>query len=167
MLPYEGPPTANIMIVGDTVTGVDERSGRYLQGAVGETLDKLLREAGFSRADCIITCISTQKPPGDKLEFFFEDAKMFKPRPHFEQELNKLREKISFLRPNLIIALGAVTMFHLTGCVGINAYRGYIVDCTLVPGVKVMPVIHPAIIKLMKEFPVKPKPIVKHNIAAN
>lgn len=27
--------------------------------------------------------------------------------------------------------------------------------------------IHPAIIKLMKEFPVKPKPIVKHNIAAN
>lgn len=27
--------------------------------------------------------------------------------------------------------------------------------------------IHPAVVKLMKQFPVKPKPIVKHNIAAN
>ena len=67
MLPYEGPVTANIMIVGDTVTGVDERSGRYFQGAVGETLDKLLREAGISRQDVLVTTISTQKPPKDKM----------------------------------------------------------------------------------------------------
>lgn len=146
MLPYEGPPTANIMIVGDSVYGVDERSGRYLQGAVGETLDKLLREAGFSRNDCLVTCISRQKPPGDKLEFFFEDAKMLKPREFWQRSLNELKETIEFTRPNIIIALGSVAMYYLAGVTGINSFRGYILDSTLVPGVKVIPVIHPAII---------------------
>jgi DNA polymerase-1 len=134
------------MIVGDSVMGVDERSGRYLQGAVGETLDKLLREAGISRNDCLITCISKQKPPGDNMDFFFEDKKYLKPRDFWERSVNELREQISFLRPNLIIALGPTAMYYLTGCTGINAYRGYIMDCGLVPGVKVLPVIHPLMI---------------------
>lgn len=148
MLPYEGPPTANIMIVGDAPYGVDERSGRYFQGAVGETLDKVLREAGIGRTDCLVTTISRQKPPGDKLEFFFDDAKFLKPRPFFQEEVNAFRTKLEQLRPNLVIALGAVAMHYLTGVTGINAYRGYIMDCILVPGVKVMPVIHPATINM-------------------
>ena len=148
MLPYEGPPTANIMIVGDAPYGVDERSGRYFQGAVGETLDKVLREAGIGRSDCLVTTISRQKPPGDKLEFFFDDAKLLKPRPFFQEEVNAFRTKLEQLRPNLVIALGAVAMHYLTGVTGINAYRGYIMDCILVPGVKVMPVIHPATINM-------------------
>ena len=148
MLPVEGPQGANIMIVGDTVYGVDERSNKYFQGAVGETLEKLLREAGFGRQDCLLTTISKLKPPGDKLEFFFEDKKMFKPSPHFAQELAVLKEQIETLRPNIVIALGAVAMYYLTGLQGINSYRGYIVDSSLVPGIKVIPVIHPATINI-------------------
>ena len=146
MLPYEGSPTANIMIVGESVYGVDERSGRYFQGAVGETLDKLLREAGFGRADCILTTISKQKPPADKLEFFFDDGKYLKPREYWQQCLKELTKQIEFLRPNIIIALGATAMYYLAGVTGINSYRGYIMDCILVPGVKVIPVTHPAMI---------------------
>jgi DNA polymerase len=148
MLPYEGPPTANIMIVGECPYGVDERSGRYFQGAVGETLDKLLREAGISRADCLVTTIAGQKPPGDKLEFFFEDAKMLKPRPFFQESLNTFTKKLEQLRPNIIIALGPVAMYYLCGVTGINSYRGYIMDCILVPGIKVIPVIHPSVVNV-------------------
>lgn len=148
MQPYEGPSNANIMIVGDCPYAIDERNGRYFQGAVGETLDKLLREAGVGRQDCILTTIAQHKPPGDRVEFFFDDAKMLKPRPFFTQYLEELRERIELLRPNIIIALGAVATHYLTGAVGINSYRGYVMESTLVPGVKVIPVIHPAIVNL-------------------
>ena len=148
MLPYEGPVTANIMIVDVAPCGVDERSGRYLQGAVGETLDKLLREAGIGRHDCLVTTISENKPLGDRIEFFFEDASLKKPRPFFAESIKGFTEKVKFLRPNLIIALGATTMHYLCGVTGINSYRGYVMDCVLVPGVKVMPVIHPSVINM-------------------
>jgi uracil-DNA glycosylase family 4 len=151
-MPYEGPPTANILIVSDSVYDVDVRSGRYLQGAAGETLDKLLRETGVSRMDCLVTTIATDRPPGNKLEFFFEDTKMQKPKEYWIGAVNRLREKISFLRPNLVLALGPVAMYYLTGLTGINSYRGYIVECTLVDGVKVMPVIHPTIINADWKF---------------
>ena len=146
MLPYEGSPTANILIVGDTVKGVDERSGHYFKGAAGETLDKLLKEAGFSRYDCAITAISRRKPPGDRLEFFFEDKKFQDPRDTWKKGLAELKEVIATIQPNIIIAVGPVAMYWLTGNSGINAYRGYIVDSTLVPGTKVIPVIHPDMI---------------------
>lgn len=152
MMPYEGPPTANIMIVSDSVYDVDVRSGRYLQGAAGETLDKLLREVGISRSDCLVTCIATDRPPGNKIEFFFEDAKMQKPKQYWVEAVNRLREKISFLRPNLVLALGPVAMYYTTGLVGINSYRGYVVESTLVDGIKVMPVIHPTIINADWKF---------------
>lgn len=143
MLPYDGSPTANIMIVGDTVYDIDEKSGHYFKGAAGETLDKLLREAGFSRNDCALTTISTVKPPGGQLGFFFEDKKYLKPRDHWTTCLAELKEKIAKIQPNIIIAVGAVAMHYLTGAQGINGYRGYIMDCVLCPGVKVIPVIDP------------------------
>ena len=146
MLPVEGPQTANIMIITDSVRGVDERSGHYLQGAAGDVLDKLLREAGISRGDCLLTAISTQKPPGDKLEFFFADAKMLKPSELWLHQVAELKQKISMYRPNIIITLGAVAMHYVTGLVGINSYRGYLCECSLVPGIKVIPTTHPSII---------------------
>jgi uracil-DNA glycosylase len=56
----------------------------------------------------------------------------------------KLREEIQFYRPNIIVALGHVPMYTLTGNIGIAAYRGYVCNSTLVPGTKVIATHHPS-----------------------
>jgi len=142
----EGPQGANILVIGDCHYSVDVRNGRYFQGYTGDVLDKLFREAGISRSECLLTTIAKANPPGDNLEFFFEDKGFFKPREYWTECLNELQELIERVRPNIIITLGATSMFYLTGNRKINAFRGYIAECSLVPGVKVLPIIHPATI---------------------
>lgn len=143
-VPIEGPAGARIMIVGDCSTQADEDCGRNFTGASGRLLDQLLSEAGISRHECLLTMVAKQKPPGGKISFFFEDAKCTKPNLHMQVFIAKLRQEIEFYKPNIILALGHVPMYVLTGNIGISAYRGYICDCTLVPGVKVIPTHHPS-----------------------
>lgn len=146
MIRLEGPRNANILVVGDCPYGVDERNGRYFQGYTGDVLDKLFREAGIDRSQCLLTTIAKAKPPGDNLEFFFEDKRFFKPREYWTECVNELQQTIAELQPNMILALGATSMYYLTGNKGINSFRGYISECSLVPGIKVLPIIHPATI---------------------
>lgn len=142
-IPFEGPATAGIMILGDAPSDLDERSGRPFMGSAGMTLDQLLREAGTSRAECLIGTIARDKAPGGKLSFFFEDNHCTKPKPYFQEYVAQTKADIERYRPNIIIALGAVAMYYLTGNQGINSFRGYITDCSLVPGTKVLVTHHP------------------------
>jgi len=143
-VPLEGPAGARIMIVGDCSSHEDEYTGRNFSGTSGRMLDQLLSEAGFSRHECLLTMVAKAKPPGGKISFFYEDAKCTKPNLHMQMYIAKLREEIAFHRPNIILALGHVPMYVLTGNIGIAAYRGYICNCTLVPGIKVIPTHHPS-----------------------
>jgi DNA polymerase I-like protein with 3'-5' exonuclease and polymerase domains len=54
-----------------------------------------------------------------------------------------LRKEIIAFKPNIIVALGTTALYTLTGIKGIQQSRGYITECTLVPGVKVLPTYHP------------------------
>ena len=147
-IPVEGPATANIMIIGDAPSDLDERMGKHFSGNNGALLDQLLREAGITRAEVLLTTISRSKPPGDKLQFFFEDSKCLKPKSYWLQELEVLRDAITSYRPNIIIALGPTALFYLTGNTGIQSFRGYITDCVLVPGIKVLTTHHPKAINM-------------------
>ena len=46
----------------------------------------------------------------------------------------------------LIIAIGNVALYALTGNIGITKWRGSVLESTLLPGRKVIPIIHPATI---------------------
>ena len=53
--------------------------------------------------------------------------------------MNDLREEIEVYRPNILIAMGKAAMWMLTGETAISQFRGYVIPCTLVPGIKVVP----------------------------
>ena len=138
-----GSPTSNIMLIGEAPGEIEHRSGKPFQGPAGKTLDMLLQQAGITRQDCLIANVAREKPPGNKISFYYEDSKCTVPRPIMKGFIDYLKREIATLRPNIIIALGATALYTLTGMKGIERARGYITECTLVPGIKVLPTYHP------------------------
>lgn len=138
-----GPPNAKIMLVGEAPGADEDRCGIPFVGNAGKILNQLLGNAGIVRQDVVITNIARERPPGNKIDFFYEDKKRTLPKPILQMWIEELREDILFYNPNIIIALGATATFHLTGIKGIEANRGYICESSLVKGKKVLPTYHP------------------------
>jgi uracil-DNA glycosylase len=65
-------------------------------------------------------------------------------RPEYFSELQRLKFELESIKPNLIIALGAVASWALLGINTISTIRGTLFESTLVPGLKVIPTFHPA-----------------------
>ena len=62
----------------------------------------------------------------------------------FKEALDRLATEIDQCKPNLIVPLGGVALWALTGSANIDAYRGAIgVSTKLAPGVKILPSFHP------------------------
>jgi uracil-DNA glycosylase family 4 len=147
MIATKGPATAGIMIIGDCPDDYSDRAGVPFAGPAGTTLDRLLQEAGISRHEVLTTNICRNKPPGGSVDFFFLDGKKHQqPKPIFIQYLKMLEEEIKFYRPTIILALGAFAMKFLTGSYGIKEARGFIQECALVKGPKVLATHHPSML---------------------
>ena len=138
-----GPATANIMFVAEAPGEQENRTGLPFQGPAGKTFDSLLNQAGITRQDCLIANVARERPPGNKIGFYYEDNKQTTPKPIMKAFIEYLRKEIATLRPNIVVALGATALYTLTGMKGIERARGYITESTLVPGIKVLPTYHP------------------------
>lgn len=57
-----------------------------------------------------------------------------------------LRDELVGLGPNLVIAAGGEALRTLTGLDGISNFRGSVLESTLIPGLKVVPILHPSYI---------------------
>src|SRR5262249_40400643 len=65
-------------------------------------------------------------------------------RPQYAPALGRLAAEIRTCAPNLIVPLGGVALWALTGDAGIDTYRGAVgVTSRLVPGIKILPTYHP------------------------
>jgi uracil-DNA glycosylase family 4 len=139
----EGPTNAAIMFVGEAPGEEEDKIGRPFIGYAGTTLNNLLSQAGIARYQCLVTNVARERPPANKISYFFEDKKCTIPKPKLVQWIAKLKEEIELYKPNVVVALGAIALWALTGYRKISDYRGYVLPCTLVPGVKVLPTYHP------------------------
>ena len=139
----EGPPDAKIMIVGEAPGKEEDISGRPFQGYAGQTLNNLLGQAGIARYQCLVTNVARERPPVNKISFYFEDKQCTIPKPKLVEWIAELKGEIELYRPNIIIALGATALWALTGEKKISDFRGYVLPCTLVKGVKVLATYHP------------------------
>lgn len=139
----EGPTNAKIMLVGESPGEEEDNLGKPFVGYAGKTLDALLSQAGIARYQCLVTNVARERPPANKIHFFFEDKKCTIPKPKLQVWIEKLKEEIELYRPNVIIALGVTALWALTGEKRISEFRGYILPCTLVPGQKVLATYHP------------------------
>lgn len=134
---------ARIFLVGEAPGEYEDRVGLPFINDAGRTLDKILGAANLTRADCHIGNVARERPPGNKIDFFFQDKKMTIPKPILQGWIEELRKEIIELKPNIVVALGATALWALTGLRGISAFRGYVTESTLVQGQKVLPTYHP------------------------
>ena len=139
----EGPLNAQIMFVGEAPGEEEDKVGKPFVGYAGSTLNNLLGQAGIARYQCLVTNVARERPPANKISFYFEDKKCTIPKPKMKEWIEKLREEIKLYNPNIIVALGHTALWALTGEKKISDFRGYILPCTLVPGKKVLATYHP------------------------
>lgn len=145
------------MLVGEAPGADEEKERRPFVGAAGKLLRQWLQEMGIDPEEIFFTNICKHRPPANKLDKFFADGGI--PKGPVIDGLAELMDEIRQVRPNLIVALGDYALWALTGKAewidkvekgervrgfrGIQKWRGSILECTLVPGQKVIPTFHP------------------------
>jgi uracil-DNA glycosylase len=166
MVPFRpsGPCPARIMIVGEAPGAEEERTGAPFSGASGDELTRMLAEAGISRSTCFITNVVRVRPPANDISEFIAERKsditerhLFlrdkRVLPPVVEGLEVLKQEIALCQPNVILAVGNVAMWALTGKWGITSWRGSLLECDLALGIgyqpKVVPTYHPAAILRM------------------
>lgn len=152
-----GPRNAQVAIVGEAWGEQEERLGEPFVGQSGQELTRMLSEAGIARRECFITNTLALRPPGNNIEALCVGKKELPldyRRPHIKQgkyippeflpEVERLRQELAAVGPNLVIALGNTACWALLDSVKISQIRGTVTRCILVPGLKVLPTYHPA-----------------------
>ena len=140
-----GPRTAKIIIVGESPGYHEDKVGLPFQGPAGAVLTEELHRAGILRQSCYITNVIKEKPHGGKIAPFVDLSKKFPPTSEdYRKYVQYLKDEIVDIHPNVVVAVGAVALWALCGKKGITNYRGSILESTLVPGLKVVPIIHPS-----------------------
>ena len=134
-----GPSNAKLMIVGEALGKTEEEQGKAFVGLSGEIVTELLSNAGLKRSEVYITNVVKIRPPDNDL------GRLSELGYKIEDFLPLLWQEVETLRPNCILALGALALETLTGKKGIVNYRGSILSC-LHTDIKVIPTIHPAAI---------------------
>jgi len=129
-----GPKSALICLVGEAPGVDEERMLQPFKGKAGKILDAMLKSANIKREECYITNVAKIRPPNN---VFYKLENI----PYWVEELKK---ELQGLECNVIVALGDVPLTFLTEKKGIGKWRGSILPCTLVEGMKVVATEHPA-----------------------
>jgi len=114
------------------------------------------RDAWLNAASIGMTNVINERPPGNKLEAFcgtktevgkdYPYNAMVRAKyllPQYIHHLDRLKEQINTLKPNLIVAMGNASCWAILGTTGITALRGTTVMSPSV-GIKCLPTFHPA-----------------------
>jgi len=137
----EGPPTAQLMIVGEQPGDQEDLQGRVFVGPAGQVLDAALQGAGIDRRTVYLT---------NAVKHFNWQLRG-KRRMHKtpgQQEIDACREhllrELEQVRPKVVVALGATAVQSLTGGTGLQAKRGR--PLTMPSGLVLLASWHPAYI---------------------
>lgn len=156
-----GPCPAKIMIVGEAPGEQEVLKGEPFVGASGLELSRMLQEAGIMRSACFVTNVIRVRPPNNDIGHFIAARKkdvtlqhaMVRDKmcmPCVWEGMEVLKREIELCQPNIIIALGNVSLWALTGKWGITSWRGSMLQTDLELSLpykpKVIPAYHPAAI---------------------
>lgn len=147
-----------IAICGEAPGEDEALSGKPFVGNSGNLFNKLLDRAGVTRSSCLVTNIFDERPINNEIKRFFisrSEAKAkglkFPEAPHtlgwiappYRDALKRLTSELTLAKPNVIVAVGGISLYALTQLTGILKYRGTLLEGTLFP-CKVLPTIHPS-----------------------
>lgn len=140
--------------MGEAPGANEERFGRPFIGASGEELDRLLHEAGILRSECFITNCIKYRPYNNNLEEFICRKKSPPAAdwtnyhgiwcaPGIVEQLELTKREILSTKATLVIPLGNLALWLVTGRWGIGDWRGSTLATDY--GI-VLPTYHPAAI---------------------
>lgn len=141
------------VIVGESPGREEERAGRPFVGRAGKLLDACLAEIGCPRQEWWITNTFRERPAANRIDMFFGPEPMpgippFRGRWPVEErrgDLVLLKTELEMLSPMVVVALGAVATWAMTGDSTISALRGTTVwVSTGGAAFRVFPTWHPA-----------------------
>lgn len=141
----EGPLECKIAFIGEAPGAQEARLGRPFVGPAGQLFNEVLRSAGISRSACYITNVIKEKPTKNDIKAFINLSKKSNPStPSYERYVELLRRELIECTANVLVPLGNIPLYALTGMKKILKRRGSILESTLLPGRKVIPTIHPS-----------------------
>lgn len=155
-IPGNGPRDARLVIVGEAPGAHEETQGQPFVGPAGKLLRDFLMKAGINPNQVYYTNICKYRPPANKLRTFF--SKEGYPNELVIEGMAELQRELLEIRPNLVLACGAYAMWALTGIgkwdrdeedggyKGVFGWRGSVVPCSMVEGLKVLITLHPSYI---------------------
>lgn len=147
------------MIVGEAPGETEAHQGLPFVGASGTELTRMLLEAGIHRAQCFLTNVIRIQPPDNDTSHFIAERKSDITPAHklvrdkhclapVWEGMAQLQREIDLVQPHVIIALGNVALWALTGQWGITSWRGSVLQTDLPLSLdykpKVVPTYHPA-----------------------
>lgn len=157
-----------IAIVGEAPGQSEEHMGEPFVGQSGQELSRMLQEAGITRSECYLTNVFLDRPPHNKLHMWcvkkgeYEELWKQDPgvapqnpvpigqgkyiKPQYYAEVQRLKEELEEIKPNLVIALGGTALWALAGSTKIGQARGSVQYSTLIPDQKMLATYHPAAI---------------------
>lgn len=131
-VPGEGPPDADLVVVGEAPGADEDASGRPFVGASGQLLTKILAAINLRREDVFIANVVKHRPPGNRNPATDEVAAC---SPYLVRQLE-------LLRPRVILTVGNFAAQTLLGTkLGISKLRGQV---HLYHGVPLVATYHPA-----------------------
>jgi DNA polymerase len=130
-VPGEGPPTAEILFIGEGPGFYEDQQGRPFVGPSGKFLEELLGGIGLKRSDVFIANVVKHRPPGNR-----------DPEPdEIAACAEYLDRQIAAIQPRVIVTLGRYSMAKFFPGARISAIHG---QARLVNGRLVVAMFHPA-----------------------
>ena len=157
------------MVVTEFPSELDVAKGTPLSGFAGDEFGKMLNEAGILRSSVFTTCaLRTRPPANDPGAFIALKKNAITPQhgvvrdkyclPPVWEGLEMLKREIELVQPHVIIALGNVSLWMLTGKWGITSWRGSMMqtdlDLALDYKPKVLPTYTPSMV--MRQWSTRP-----------
>lgn len=140
-VPPRGELDSPFILVGEQPGRMEVKLREPFSGPASKVLLECLNAANITSYECYKTNVI--KNLDHKLfEIFRYDRGKARVTSEYYEHLEVLKEELA-KTTGLLIAIGNVALYALTGNLGITKWRGSVLDCTLLPGRKVLPIIHP------------------------
>ena len=169
-----------IAFVFDFPTNEEARLGEIMTGSAGRMFHQLVEILGIGVENCLLTYALSYKPAQENPAHFFHNRANYKAlckttdwRSKYsvsgfgyltedkEPEIERLANELSAAQPNIIIAMGGLALWALTGLDKVGTYRGTILNSkTLSEDIKVLPTYSPSAIVRNYDF----RPVVLADI---
>ena len=156
----KGKSSSHIAFVVDAPRAKDAYENNYFSGYVGDMFSTLLGNASIIQQQTYTTALI--KTPLTKAEYttYIYRNKILDSQ-NLDAWVEYLRRELSRTSCNVIVPMGELSFYALTGLRKHNKYRGSILPCTLIPGRKVIPCLHPYTIQSQYHM----KPIIQCDLA--